>query len=60
MSVFCIEIPQGLRIKMAGSQSNKLGWRKLCHKNTSNLDSFPVRVKRQDASIETVMLNQHC
>ena len=42
---------------MAGSlQADKLGWQTLSHANSTILDTFPVRVRRQDSSIENVML----
>ena len=42
---------------MANSlQANRLCWQKLGHTNTTNLDTFPVRVRRQDSTIENVML----
>ena len=42
---------------MANSlQANRLGWQKLGYTNTTNLDTFPVRVRRQDSTIENVML----
>ena len=37
-------------------QANSLGWRKLNYTNTTNLDCFPVRVIRQDSTVENVML----
>ena len=37
-------------------QADKLGWQNLSHANSVNLDTFPVRVRRQDSTIENVML----
>ena len=37
-------------------QAKSLGWQKLVYTNTTNLDNFPVRVRRQDSTIENVML----
>ena len=37
-------------------QADKLGLRKLNFAKQTNLDAFPVRVKRQDSTIENVML----
>ena len=36
--------------------ASRLGWQKLSFVNTANLDTFPVRVRRQNSTIETVML----
>ena len=42
---------------MASSQqANDLGWKKFCFSNSTNLDTFSVRVRRQDSTIENVML----
>ena len=42
---------------MASSQqANDLGWKKFCLSIPTNLDSFSVRVRRQDSTIENVML----
>ena len=42
---------------MASSlQASRLGWHKLSHTNTTTLDNFLVRVRRQDSTIEDVML----
>ena len=37
-------------------QAKTLGWQKLGHTSTTNLDNFPVRVRRQNSTIEDVML----
>ena len=37
-------------------QASRLGWQNLSFTNTANLDTFPVRVRRQDSTIEDVML----
>ena len=48
---------QNQSTKMANSlEANRLGWQKLGFTNTTNLDTFPVRVRRQDSTIENVML----
>ena len=37
-------------------QEGKLGRHRLCSPKSINLDTFPVRVRRQDSTIEYVML----
>ena len=37
-------------------QEDKLGRHRLCSPKSINLDTFPVRVRRQDSTIEYVML----
>ena len=42
---------------MASSlQASRFGWQKLSFTNTTNLETFPVRVRRQNSTIENVML----
>ena len=40
----------------ASLQANRLGWQTLRFKSVSNLETFPVTVRRQDSTIENVML----
>ena len=35
---------------------NSLGWQQLSHRNATNLETFPVMVRRQDSTVENVML----